>query len=48
MVTFHGAVRDTTFYWEADEVSGERFSGHCEATVTQREKGTFECRRPGS
>ena len=48
MVTFHGAVRDTTFYWGGGRSLRRAVSGHCEATVSQREKGTFECRRPGS
>ena len=48
LVKFHDAVRDPTFYWEVDEVSKQRISGHYEATVSRREKGTFECGRPGS
>ena len=48
LVKFRGAVRDPTFSWEADQVSAERIAGHYEATVSQREKGTFECGRPGS
>ena len=48
LVRFQGAIRTPTFYREADQLSGGRISGHCEATVSQRETGTFECNRPGS
>ena len=48
MVRFHGAIRNPTFYWEADELSGERIAGRYVATVSQTEKGTFECERPGA
>ena len=48
LVRFHGAIRNPTFYWEADHLSGGRISGHYEATVSHRETGTFECKRPGS
>ena len=48
MVRFRGAIRNPTFSWEADHLSGERISGRYEATVSHRETGTFECKRPAS
>ena len=48
MVRFHGAIRNPTFYREADQLSGDHISGRYEATVSQRETGTFDCNRLAS
>ena len=47
VVKFDGAIRSPTFYWNANELSKDRIYGQYESTVSQREKGTFECERPG-
>ena len=43
-----GAIRNPTFYREADQLSGDHISGRYEATVSHRETGTFDCNRPDS
>ena len=48
LVKFRGAIRNPTFSREVDQLSKDRISGHYEATVSQNEKGTFECERPAS
>ena len=48
MVKFRGRNRNPTFYLDADELSKESISGNYESTVARLERGSFECKRPGS
>ena len=48
MVKFHGRIRNPTFYLDADELSKASISGRYESTVSQLERGSFECKRPSS